>query len=159
MECYEGATMIKTFRGLIADGAQDTIVLHTNDGSMGYRVVKFQIIANTPGASTYEFVVKIYKTDQDPPSGSLIDGVVDFSDNTLLAVAYLEGNNNDAYIDGLQIVFDREIFNQDIYITSTDVAVGETVNYYIELEQVKLDLVENTVATLKNIKNEATNIL
>ena len=33
--------------------------------------------------------------------------------------------------------------------------VDETglVNYYIELEQMKLDLSENTVATLKDIRN------
>jgi hypothetical protein len=143
--------MIKTFRGLMVDGAQDTIALHTNDGSTGYRIVKFQIMANTPGAATYEFVVKIYKTSQ-----TTIDGVVDFSDQKLLGVAYLEGNNNDAYIDGLQIIFDKEIFNQDIYITNTDVAVGEAVNYYIELEQVKLDLNHSTVATLKDIRNVKT---
>ena len=45
------------------------------------------------------------------------------------------------------------IFNQDIYVTHKDVAVGQTVNYYIELEQIKLDLNENTVATLKDIRN------
>jgi len=31
--------MIKTFRGLIADNAIDVIVLHTNDGYTGYRIV------------------------------------------------------------------------------------------------------------------------
>jgi len=41
--------MIKTFRGLIADGETDTIVLHTNDGSIGYRIVKFQVIQEQPG--------------------------------------------------------------------------------------------------------------
>jgi len=30
------------------------------------------------------------------------------------------------------------------------------MNYYIELEQVKLDLNENTVATLKDIRNIAS---
>ena len=36
--------MIKSFRGLIASGTQDTIVLHTNDGSMGYRIKRLNII-------------------------------------------------------------------------------------------------------------------
>ena len=42
---------IKTFRGLMAADTQDTIVLHTNTGSTGYRIVKFQIMGNTPGTA------------------------------------------------------------------------------------------------------------
>jgi len=52
------------------------------------------------------------------------------------------------------IIFDQEIFNQDIYIGNQDVAGSNSkINYYIELEQMKLDLSENTVATLKDIRN------
>ena len=51
------------------------------------------------------------------------------------------------------IIFDKEIFNQDIYITSKTITGSDEANYYIELEQVKLDLNENTVATLKDIRN------
>ena len=41
-----------------------------------------------------------------------------------------------------------------IYITYTDNDSSDiTINYYIELEQVKLALDENTVATLKDIRN------
>jgi len=153
MECYEGAAMIKTFRGLLPHGAQDTIVLHTNDGSVGYRIVKFQVIANVPGTTSHEAVTKIYKTDQNPSTGSLVNGVIDFNDNTLLGAAFAT-----ALVSGFTyenvIVFDSEIFNQDIYVTNDDVS-GNTakMNYYIELEQIKLDLNENTVATLKDIRN------
>ena len=78
---------IKTFRGLIADSTQDTIVLHTNDGSTGYRIVKFQIMNPEAGASASELesTVKIYKTPQ-----TTIDAQVDFSENILLAAAQLE---------------------------------------------------------------------
>ena len=51
------------------------------------------------------------------------------------------------------VIFDNEIFNQDIYITHTDNKNAESINYYIELEQIKLDLNQNTVATLKDIRN------
>ena len=45
-------------------------------------------------------------------------------------------------------------FNQDIFVTcDTGSTSGESCNYYIELEQIKLDLNENTVATLKDIRN------
>ena len=44
-------------------------------------------------------------------------------------------------------------FNQDIYVTMKDSSTGESCNYYIELEQMKLNLDEQTVATLKDIRN------
>ena len=152
MECYEGATMIKTFRGKMADGAQDTIVLHTNDGSTGYRIVKFQMMFTDPGITSAEHVVKIYKVSQ-----TTIDGLVDFSDNTLLGAGYIKERGNDYYGHGIgPIIFDNEIFNQDIYVTHEAITAGGACNYYIELEQVKLDKNENTVATLKDIRNRKT---
>ena len=143
---------IKSFRGLIADGGQDTIVLHTNDGSTGYRIVKFQLMPNNPGVGGPESVVKIYKVEQ-----SAVDGVVDFSDNTLLGAAFQKTQEDSANTEaGIVTVFDNEIFNQDIYVTCFDVkAEAVPMNYYIELEQIKLDLNENTVATLKDIRNLA----
>ena len=53
------------------------------------------------------------------------------------------------------MVFDNVIINQDIDITNIDRDDSATqgVNYHIELEQVKLSLDENTVATLKDIRN------
>jgi len=143
--------MIKTFRGMMVDGAQDTIVLHTNDGSTGYRIVKFQIMMEQPGNTAQESVVKIYKVEQATvPTGA---ATIDFSDNTLLAAAFQDTNVHPSDV----VIFDNEVFNQDIYITYTDNGGGsnEDINYYIELEQIKLDLSENTVATLKDIRNAA----
>ena len=140
---------IKSFRGNIADGSVDTISLHTNTGAIGYRIKNFQIITTNPSAgSDYASIVKIYKIPQ-----TTVDGVVDFSDNTLLAAAYYALNDAAYYGQDKVTIFDNMIFNQDIYVTHKDVAVGQTVNYYIELEQIKLDLNENTVATLKDIRN------
>jgi len=150
MECYEGAKMIKTFRGMIADGTQDTIVLHTNDGSTGYRIVKLQVITNQPTTASAESVVKVYKVEQ-----TSIDYFVDFSDNTLLAVALWSTNASaESNPEDTTVIFDREIFNQDIYITHDTTTGSEPCNYYLELEQVKLDINENTVATLKDIRNK-----
>lgn len=143
---------IKTFRGLMADGAIDTITLHTNDGSIGYRITKFQIISKEPyGGGNAEHVVKIFKVPQTTTSLT-----ADFSDQTLLGISII---NNAAtgynYGSVPVIIFDNEIFNQDIYVTHTDGQGTEPCNYYIELEQIKLDLNENTVATLKDIRNLA----
>jgi len=151
MECYEGAKMIKTFRGLIADGGQDTILLHTNDGSIGYRIVRFDLFAENPGQYEYEHVMKVYKVQQ-----TTIDNNVNFGDNTLLAAAFLQDGSASYYPEVIHVTFDKEIFNQDIYVTHVDTAGNLACNYYIELEQVKLDLNSNTVATLKDMRNTAS---
>jgi len=153
MECYEGVTMIKTFRGLIVNGTQDTILLHTTDGSVGYRIVKFQVMQTDPGSTSVEHTVKIYKTFQ-----TTIDNAIDFSNQVLLGVALWQKQENVAYPVMDSVIFDQEIFNQDIYITQASPAGegGSTAcNYYLELEQVSLDINQNTTATLKDIRNQA----
>jgi len=135
------------------DGGQDTIVLHTNDGSTGYRIVKFRTIAAAPGSTSSVNVTKIYKVSQ---SSSSIVATIDFSDQTLLGVSINTGPTNFDFGLDERVAFDQEIFNQDIYISQKDVKTGESINYYIELEQVKLDLNESTVATLKDIRNITT---
>jgi hypothetical protein len=137
---------IKSFRGKMADGAIDTITLHTNTGSTGYRIVKFQLFPETPNVNQ-ESLVNIFKVPQSAAATT-----TDFSDNTLLAAGlYVARESN--LDQHLEVVFDNEIFNQDIYITHTEGESTRLINYYIELEQVKLRLDENTVATLKDIRN------
>jgi hypothetical protein len=142
---------VKSFRGLMTDGAIDTISLHTNDGSIGYRIVKFEIMTAEPyGGASAEHIVKIYKI---PQTGATTPDV-DFSDQTLLATAITNNSTTGyQYATVPSVIFDMEIFNQDIYITHYENASSQKCNYYIELEQVKLDLNQNTVATLKDIRN------
>jgi len=141
--------MIKTFRGKIADEGQDTIVLHTNDGSTGYRIVKLALIPDDPTDQTsIDAIIKIYSISQ-----SAVTDTVDFSDQTLLGMGFY--SSSATLSPGFNaIIFDRMIFNQDIYLTnSINGTAGREMNYYIELEQMSLDLSENTVATLKDIRN------
>jgi len=145
--------MIKTFRGLIADGAQDTVVLHTNNGSTGYRIVNLQVMTAAPFTESEEHILKIYTVEQPLISSGpdvYADGVVDFSDQTAIINSHSSGYSSPSIP---VIVFDRDIVNQDIFITHVDVQSTKALNYYIELEQVKLALDENTVATLKDIRN------
>ena len=139
---------IKSFRGKLADDTQQTIALSTNNGATGYKIVKFEVMS--PDAnSNVEAVLKIYKIKQTTNTSD-----VDFSDNTLLAAALINDTTDRNYMPIPIVTFDNEIFNQDIYVTH-DAGDASTVdcNYYIELEQIKLDLNENTVATLKDIRN------
>ena len=146
---------IKSFRGKIADGGQQTIVLHTNDGSVGYRIKEFTLFPSRPGTANHiESVAQIWKVEQTTVATT--NPEVDFSDNTLLGAAYLVDDVNMASGPIQVVTFDNEIFNQDIYITHTDANGTLPSNYYLELEQIKLDMNENTVATLKDIRNIAT---
>ena len=143
---------IKSFRGQIADGAIDTIVLHTNTGSTGYRIKKFQLMATDPATTNSESTVKVFTVPQTGTPTSTID----FSDNTLIAAGYVENDSSSNYLGGDIIFFDNVTFNQDIYLTCQNKSTADGVNYHIELEMVKLDLNENTVATLKDIRNIAS---
>jgi len=141
---------IKTFRGLMVDNSQDTILLHTNDGSVGYRINKFQLIEKSPLDTTARWALKIFKVSQ-----TTFTTAIDFSDQRLLAAGIWTSNGTaQNYPEDMTIIFDSEIFNQDIYITAK-AENGSAVNYYLELEQMPLDLNENTVATLKDIRNVA----
>jgi len=142
---------IRSFRGLIANNSVDTIHLSTNTGSTGYRISKMSLINKNAGDVDYSAVVKVYSIPQ-----TTVDNDIDFSDQTLLAVGYISTDASSTQSpDDIIIIFDNVKFNQDIYVTckETSASGGDSCNYYIELEQGKLSLDENTVATLKDIRN------
>jgi len=143
--------MIKSFRGLLADGGQQRITLHTNNGKTGYRIVKLNVISTTPGVTGDESVVKIYKVKQTTAS---IDAVIDFTDNALIGVGYWSAATSSGSAATMNIISDKEVFNQDIYITHLNASTSSdaSCNYYIELEQVSLDLNGSTVATLQSLR-------
>ena len=143
----------KSFRGMIANESTQTIQLSTNKGSTGYRIVKFQLMPDNPGTADVEHVVKIFSI---PQSGSP-DGIIDFSDNTLLAAGYLVDSNAVGNTSYLSTIFDNIKFNQDIYVSHKGLVDNSPCNYYIELETMPLALDENTVATLKDIRNIESN--
>ena len=142
--------MKKSFRGLIADGGQEQIRLSTNNGLTGYRINKFEIMPARPGSSgaDFESVVKVFSAEQDS-----IDGNVNFTDPLLLAAAAMGGSASlTIYNSTLVSIFDNMVFNQDIFLTHTEKNGSEDINYYLELEQVKLSKDEATVATLKDMR-------
>ena len=141
--------MIKTFRGKLADGEQDTIRLSSNNGLRGYKIMKFEVMTgDTVGSIENASLVALWKYEQDTVSGT-----VSFDDPNLLAAADYRQHDNEGYgITGTNIIFENEVFNQDIYITHKDLNLGASMNYYLELEQMKLDLSEATVATLKDMR-------
>ena len=142
--------MIKTFRGLLASGGQDQIRLSTIKGTVGYQIVKFELLPNAPGTVSQESIAKVYSDEQ-----TTVDAVIDFSDNTLLAaVFYSDGADN--YPGATVIILDNMVFNQDIYITHSDVAGGASpCNYYIELEVIPLTDQGAEYTTIKDLRSKA----
>jgi len=136
---------IKTFRGLMTNDSMDTISLHTNNGSTGYRIVKFQVFPYDDTAT--ESTVQVFSV-----APTTIVNTADFSDPTLLAAIYFSAGGSQLYSENTTVVIDNAIVNQDIYVTLKGHNVAASLNYYIELEQIKLALDESTVATLQNIR-------
>ncbi len=139
--------MIKTFRGLLADGGQDRIRLQTNTGKVGYKIIKFETTMTDWGNSTIEAVTKVYKEFQ-----SSIDSLIDFTDSTLIATNCIAYNSSANYAgDAAVVIFDNEIFNQDIYVTQKNFSAS-ALNYYIELEVIPLDDAGAQYTTLKDMR-------
>ena len=140
---------IISYRGLIADGGQERINLHTNDGKTGYKIRKFQVLSESPTTKAPEAIVKIYIVEQ-----TAVDAAVNFVDTTLLGVAFLKHGSTNTTYDTEIIIFDNTTLNQDIFVTSIDASDNSAMNYYIELEQIDLTEDQALVAIVKNLRNE-----
>jgi hypothetical protein len=136
--------MIKSYRGKLATGTQDQIYIAGGDADTGYKIVKLQLFHTDPGIGAAEHTVKVFSIKQ-----TAVDNVVDFSDETLLAVAHLADHQDVANPLDTIAVFDNEIFNQDIYVTHIDTRGSEACNYYIELEEIKMKDSEAAVINYK----------
>ena len=143
---------IKSFRGQLTNNEIRKIFLHTTTGSTGYRIKKMQIFTAKPGIGDVDHIVQLFTVEPTTASAD-----VDFENQTLLGAAFLREDADAANITARMsdiAVFDNITFNQDIYVTLKNARDNaKDCNFYIELEQVKLDLNENTVATLKDIRN------
>ena len=141
--------MIKTFRGNIGRGKQDKIRLSTKKGKIGYRINEFKAFPPAPGTSNYEATLQVFKIKQS--SVSTDTAAVDFSDGNLLAALYIEGASSNTNTDTLHVMFEREVFNQDVYITMSNTEVG-SMNYYLEIEAFTITDNQAAVSTLRDIR-------
>ena len=73
--------------------------------------------------------------------------MVDFTDQDLLGVAYTADTDSPAVTTTHIVTFDNILFSRNIFITSADIDVGVSCNYYLELEEVPVG-----AATLMQLK-------
>ena len=144
--------VVKTFRGQLGEDEEDRIRLGTIKGKVGYRIIKFQVCLAEPGTTDAMQVFKIFKKSQ-----SSFTATIDLTNSDLLAVAYIEdGVGNADNMAPVHLIFDQEIFNQDIFISHKNVAGTEKGNYYIELEVIRLTDSDAEFTTLKDIRGRNT---
>ena len=140
---------LKTFKGKLAHDSVLRLRLGTNTGLTGYKIIKFELMPADPSGNSGTNVCKIFTVEQTTTTGT-----INFDNPTLIA-ACVDGHNAAAfqYDPNPTIIIDNVIVNQDLYVTQNDPDGNETsTNYYIELMQMKLDLNEATVATLKDMR-------
>ena len=143
---------IISFRGKLDCGAQEKIKLSTLKGKVGYKIIKFETMPDTPGTNQTESMVKIYNEFQ-----SSVDALVDFDDYTMLAARFqaIANGSNESYATALETIFDNAVTNQDIFITAIELTAGRPTNYYIELETMALSSQQATQLTLQSIRTLA----
>jgi len=138
----------------LTDPEQIRINLSTIKGKVGYRIKKLQVMPNDiDGSDTHEDSIQIWKTEQTAPVPD-----VNFDDTDLLAAAYYlrttsGGGSPTAVASEIIIIFDNEIFNQDIYVVMESGQGGVKLNYYLELEVVPLDDAGAEFTTLKDLRS------
>jgi len=144
--------MIKTFRGALQKGAGERIRLERRDGKTGYRIKFLSGMPVDTGAGSNEATIQVYAIEQAAPTTT-----VTFSEQTLLGVFYFLRDQGVVAINSQSTIFEETIFNQDIFVYYEDAQTNTAgFNFYLELEQLKLDEAEATVTILKNFRNTNT---
>jgi hypothetical protein len=139
------------FRGMLADGAEERIKLATIKGKVGYKIVKFQLLPYDPSGSNSESIVKVFKTAIGGGTS-----LINFTEQDLLAAAFYSGGSGAASPQDLMVIFDNQIFNQDIYINHTDnSSAPQPINYYIELETTPLTDQGAEFTTIQSLRTTA----
>ena len=151
--------MIKTFRGMLAEGAQDRIRLSTIKGKVGYQITKFEIMSHIPGdGNDTEHILMIWKTERTTTElGNTTTAQPDFTNSELLAAGInIQDVTGSGHGYWVETIFDNEIINQDIYISCRDVGgVAIACNYYLELEVISLSERGAEYTTIKDLRANA----
>jgi len=131
---YTGTGKMHSFRGLLADGGQDKIRIEGATGKIAWRITKFEVLSNAPMLNDLISIVSVWREKQAAVTATTID----FTIEELLAVGlWMDG---DALTEPatFHTIFDNALFSRNIYVTNVDAAGSGSINYYIELEEVKV---------------------
>ena len=143
--------MKKTYRALMERDQIIRIPLYNpTDTGSGFRIKKLQVMPNdVDGSTSHECAIQVFSKN---PGVARVD--IDFNDDTLLgAVYYARSVQTGApyVIDAATetVIFDDTIVNQDIYVAYGSGQTGQKINFYLELEQIKLSTGEQAVVNFR----------
>lgn len=130
---YKGTGKVHSFRGLLVDGGQNQISIEGSVGAIAWRITQFKIFPQIMDTSR-DSLVKIFREEQ-----SSVNGETDFRNDELLAAALwtVSDRSGGPYSDD-GVIFDNQLFVRNIFVTHVDNIAATTMNYYIELEEVKV---------------------
>jgi len=129
---YKGTGQMHSFRGQMPDDTQRKIRIQGPVGAVAWRITKFLIVTENPGVNSSEVITKVYREEQDA-----ITSTIDLREDELLACVFY-GIGSSGWYNASTIIMDNALFVRDIYITTKAQAGTDNVNYYIELEEVKV---------------------
>ncbi len=150
--------VVKTYRGLLADGGQDQLRLSTIKGKVGYKIIKYQIMPHAVGDNNdQEHVVVIWNKERTTAQmANTTTSRPNFTNSDLLAAAININDVSSSLNYAESVIFDNKVFNQDIFISHRDIAAGaQACNYYIELEVIPLTDQGAEYTTLKDIRTQS----
>jgi len=134
---YNGTGKVHSFRGILADGGQDKIRIQGPVGNIAWRITKFEVMPNYPGGATQESICQVWREEQLSLVTS--SATINFENDELLAAAYYVQYGLPAAGQNTAIVtFDNALFVRNIWVTHTDNDSAALINYYIELEEIKV---------------------
>jgi len=149
---YKGTGKMHSFRGLLADGAQERIRIQGSVGSIAWRIIKFNLMLKTYTGNDRIHGVSIWREEQSSVSTSTVS--INFDDDELLAAAVASWDTTQPQLSAQAIIFDNQLFIRNIWITHTEESGGGECNYYLELEEVKLSaagMAQLSVATARRL--------
>jgi len=129
---YKGTGKVHSFRGLLVNEGQDRIRIQGPVGAIAWRITKFQVMPINANETT-ETVVKIYRETQ-----SSVTTAVDFNEEDLLGAAIINDSTDPGQPPAGIVIFDNALFSRNIYVTQKGHDATPNINYYIELEEVKV---------------------
>jgi hypothetical protein len=133
---YKGTGKIHSFRGLLADGEHHKIRIQGPIGDRAWRISKFQIMSNAPKTADHVGITKIWR--EEPATAAITATTIDFTDSRLLACGLWREGNLLTEGQTSVVIFDNALFVRNVWVSATDADGSVGMNYYIELEEVKV---------------------
>ena len=150
---YKGTGKVHSFRGLLADSEHHKIRIQGSVGAIAWRIIKFQTISNAPKSADHVGITKLWR--EEPTSAAITAATIDFNNAELLGCSLWREGNALTEVQTVTIIFDNALFVRNLWVSTVDADGSIGMNYYIELEEVKVSQVgmaQLAVASARSVR-------